>query len=296
MFKNLCPAALGVSGGDSETIELALSYGFKGVDLDLAAFTEQVKLHGYDKASRRLVSSRLKFGSFPLPVQWQSDSPQFDDDLKRLPAFLDLAKQLGCHRAHTTIEPGSDTRPFHENFEFHRGRLTQIGEVLAKDDIRLAVGFLAPLECRSNLAFQFMQKTDEVLMLLGTVPVPNVGLALDTWHWHVGGGSLDHLRALSAEKIVTVTVSDVEPGFTAENVLLSARRLPGDGGMIDNAALLTALAEMRYDGPVTPAADQSRFTGQSRDQIVKAAAAALDVAWKAAGLNSAGRLAAVTGR
>lgn len=296
MFKNLCPAALGVSGGESEVIELALSYGFKGVDLDLMAFAEQVRLHGYDKASRRLVSARLKMGSFALPVEWQGDATKFEDDLKRLPAYLDLAKQLGCRRAHTTIEPGSDTRPFHENFEFHRGRLTQLGDALAKDEIQLGVGFLAPLECRANLAFQFMQKADEVLMLLGTIPSINVGLALDTWHWHLGGGTLDHLRALSVEKIVTVTVSDVEPGFTAENAVLSSRRLPGDGQMIDNAALLTALGEMRYDGPVTPAADESHFAGQSRDNIVKAAAAALDAAWKAAGLNTAGRLAAVPGR
>ena len=41
MFKNLDFEALGVSGHQSELIELTLSYGFKGFDLDLAAFAHQ---------------------------------------------------------------------------------------------------------------------------------------------------------------------------------------------------------------------------------------------------------------
>ena len=36
MFKNLSPSALGISGHESEIIELALTYGFRGVDLDIA--------------------------------------------------------------------------------------------------------------------------------------------------------------------------------------------------------------------------------------------------------------------
>ena len=33
MFKNLSPSALGISGHQSEIIELALTYGFAGMDL-----------------------------------------------------------------------------------------------------------------------------------------------------------------------------------------------------------------------------------------------------------------------
>jgi hypothetical protein len=72
--------------------------------------------------------------------------------------------------------------------------------------------------------------------------------------------------------------------------------LPGDGGSIDNAALLTSLAELSYDGPVTPLVGADHWAGASRAQIVKQAAAALDAAWKSAGLNLAGKLTAVPGR
>lgn len=296
MFKNLCPEALGVSGQDSEIIELVLSNGFKGLDLDLPEFTQQVKTQGYAKASRLLVSARLKFGSFRLPVRWEEDSPEYQADLAALPEHLDLAAQLGCTRAVTMIEAGSDNRPFHQNFEFHRRRLAELGEMLAAKNIRLGVGFLAPLVCRAHHAFQFMQRVEEVMLMFGSLGSPNVGLALDTWHWHLGGGTIEQLRSLGPQKIVTVTLGDAEPGLTAAEAKLSDCRLPYEGGAVDNAGILAALAEMRYDGPVTPSADKSQFEGQGRRQIVKAAAAAFDVVWKAAGLNPAGKLATVSGR
>jgi sugar phosphate isomerase/epimerase len=296
MYKNLCPEGLGVSGRESEVIELALSHGFKGLDLDLQDFAEQVKTAGFAKASRLLVSARLKLGSFRLPVRWQEDSTEAKADLAMLPALLELASQLGCTRAITTIEPGSDERPFHQNFEYHRRRLQELGELLAAKQMRLGVEFLAPLECRAHHAFQFMQRADEVMLLLGSVGSPHVGLALDTFHWHLGSGTIDQLRLLGPQKIVTVAIGDADPALSAADAKMSDCRLPYDGGAVDNAAILSALAEMRYDGPVTPKADKSQFEGQSRQQIVKAAAAAFDSAWKSAGLNPAGKMATVGGR
>lgn len=295
MFKNLSPEALGVSGRGSEIIELALSHGFKGLDLGLVEFAEQVSAQGFAKASRLIASARLKLGSFRLPVHWQEDSPQYQADLERLSALAEVARQIGCRRATTVIEPGSE-RVYHENFEFHRRRLAELGDVLAKHEIRLGVGFLAPLACREDRRYPFVRTAEETLLLLRTTGSSNVALALDTWHWHLGGGTVEQLRALTPDKIVAVWLSDAEPALTADEAELSARRLPGEGGAIDNAAVLTALAQLHYDGPVTPVADKSQLAGRSRDQIVKAAGAAFDQVWKAAGLNQAGRLATVSGR
>ena len=294
MFKNLSPADLAVSGRESEIIELALSHGFKGLDLSLIEYAEHVTAQGFDKASRLIESARLKQGSFRLPVRWQDDSPDYQADLERLSALADAARQIGCHRATTTIQPDSD-RVYHENFEFHRQRLAELADILAEYEIRLGVGFLAPAACRGESAYTFIRTAEEMLLLLRTISSSNVGLALDTWHWHLGGGTLDQLSSLTPDKIVDVRLADCEPELTADDAQLSARRLPGEGTGVDNAGILTALAQLGYDGPVTPVADNSHFAGRGRDQIVKAAGAAFDQAWKAAGLNQAGRLAAVGG-
>ena len=294
MFKNLSPETLGFSGRQSDIIELAMSYGFKGLDLELPDFAGEVAAQGFAKASRLITSARLKIGSFAVPVRWQQDTPDYQEDLARLAELAPLAQQLGCTRATTLVEASSDERPYHENFEFHRRRLAELAAALEPHQIRLGVGFQAPIRCREDRRFQFMQTADEVLLLLRSVAGPGVGLALDSWHWHLGGGQSEALRALGPEKIITVTLADGPVDMKAADVGLESRQLPGEGGAIDNAALLSTLGELGYDGPVTPAPDKRTLGGLGRDAIVKQAGAALDAVWKAAGLSPAGKLSAVT--
>ena len=53
MYRNLNPAALGVTGRQSELIELALTYGFKGLDLDIRSVVKRARTSGADQASQR---------------------------------------------------------------------------------------------------------------------------------------------------------------------------------------------------------------------------------------------------
>ncbi len=292
MFKNLSAQALGISGRDSEIIELALSHGFKGLDIDLVDFAQQVATQGMDRAARLITSARLKIGSFRLPLRWDDDG-EYQEDLAGLPQLAEIAQQINCTRAVALIEPGHDRRPYHENFELYRRRLSEITDALAPYKISLGLEYLAPMSCRSGRAFQFIQSFDEVLLLLRTIGATNLGVAFDVWHWHLSGGTLESLRSLSPDKIVTVSLADAEVDLTAASAQMDSRRLPGDGGAIDIPAVLTALAELGYNGPVAPAPDRSQCGPGGRDQIVKQAGASLDRVWKAAGLNVAGKLATV---
>jgi sugar phosphate isomerase/epimerase len=101
---------------------------------------------------------------------------------------------------------------------------------------------------------------------------------------------------VTGDRIVTISLADCDAGTTAENARLESRRLPDAGGSFDAASVLSTLADLRYDGPVTPAPDKSQFVALSREKIVKQAGTALDRVWKAAGLNTSGKLAAVPGR
>jgi sugar phosphate isomerase/epimerase len=237
-------------------------------------------------------SARLKFTTFRLPVEWHEDTDRLKADLAVLPNYLQLAKDLGCKRAITAIEPAGDIRPFHENFEYHRRRLGELAEVLKPYDISLGIEFYAPARLKQGMAYQFIQTVDQMLMLFKMLSAPNAGLLLDTWHWYLGGGTIDQIRALEG-KIVAVYLADCDPNVTAANAPDSARRLPGETGVIDCPSILKVLAETGYNGPVTPAPCKANLVGQSRDSIVKAASTALDACWKAAGLNAQGRLAPV---
>ena len=295
MFRNLNTDVLGISGQDSEIIELVLSSNFKGIDLDLKEFSTRVQTQGLAKARRLIDSARLKFGSFPLPIVWQEDADTFKQELAAFTPLGELAKELGCTRAITAIEPASDYRPYHENFETHRKRFTEIAEKLAPYGIKLGVEILAPVKLREGHTFQFIQTVDAALMLLSLVSAPNVGLSLDVWNWHLGGGTLEQLKPL-ASKVVALSLADAPPDVTAANADDSQRLLPGENGVIDSAAVLKLLNEAKYDGPVTPKPSAKQFPGQSRDKIVKQVGLSLDKVWQDAGIVTPGRRSTVVGR
>jgi sugar phosphate isomerase/epimerase len=154
------------------------------------------------------------------------------------------------------------------------------------------VEFLAEAHRRQGKAFEFISSLDALLTLLGMSGQPNLGVAVDLWQLHVSGAGIDALRKLSAVQIVTVNVADAPADLTAETATDESRLLPGETGTIDTAAALVALAEIGYDGPVTPRPHPSQFAGQKREQIVRRAGQALDAAWKAAGLTATGKLVA----
>ena len=103
MFKNLDLASLGISGRQSELIELTLSYGFDGFDLDLADFSSQVDRQGIERARRLIDSARLKLGTFQLPIDWDVDEKEFLQQLEQLTAQAETAATVGCTRCRATI-------------------------------------------------------------------------------------------------------------------------------------------------------------------------------------------------
>ena len=129
MFKNLNPGALGVTGHQSEIIELALTYGFGGMDLNVVEFATRARLKSVEYARRLIDSAKLKLGSFALPFDWETDDETFAKDIAKLPEYAQAAVAAGCTRCIVTVAPANDTRPYHENFEFHRRRFQEICKV-----------------------------------------------------------------------------------------------------------------------------------------------------------------------
>ena len=292
MFKNVNFPSLGISGRQSELIELTLSFGFKGFDLDLADFKKQVEFQGLDKARRLLDSARLNLGCFELPVEWQQDEETFQNDLNELPALVELAAGLGGTRCRTPLEPASDLMPYHESFEIYRRRLNEIAEVLAGFEVRLGLDLVATADRRDDRAFQFIHTFDAMLMLAKSVGAANVGVCLDAWQWHVAGGTMEQIAALSAGDLIAVDLSDATTLAGEDRVDESTRVLPGENGTIDCAALLAAVAQLGFDGPVTPKPHATCFEGATRDARVRASGESLDKVWTAAGLNKRGKLVA----
>ena len=285
MFKNLNPGALGVTGHQSEIIELALTYGFGGMDLNVVEFATRARLKSVEYARRLIDSGKLKLGTFVLPFEWDTDDETFAKDVKKLPEYAQAAVAAGCPRCIATVAPANDKRPYHENFEFHKRRFQEICQALEPAGIRFGIGFRAAEYLRKNQAFQFIHDLDSLTLLLNMVAAPNIGLLLDIWDVVVAGGSLDSVRNVPAHQIVAVHVADLPPGSNNGEIDEKSRLLPGaEGGRIDITALLVYLKSAGYDGPVTPRPSRSVFQSRRRDLVVKQAGEAMDKVWRAAGL------------
>lgn len=294
MFKNFNPAALGVSGHQSEIMELVLTYGFAGVDLNMAEFATRVRLKGMVYARRLLDSAKVRVGTFPLPMEWDTDDESFQKDLKKLPEYAQCAAELGCTRTTAILAPAGDNRPYHENFEFHRHRFQEICAALKPAGILLALGFQAAEFRRRNHAFQFIHDLDALTLLVNMVSAPNLGLLLDVWEVVACGGSIETVRKLPPGQIVAVQVAEMPAGVPLSDLDDKSRLLPGvENGRVDVAAFLAALREMGYEGPVTVKPSRAVFQSRRREVIVKQTADALDKVWRAAGLPSTVRPALV---
>ena len=288
MFRNLSTIGLPLSGRPSELIELALSFGFDAMDIDILDFQQQADAFGVAHARRLMVSARLKAGVFHLPVDLAADEAAFDRDMKALPRLLELAEATEATRVVATIAPASDEHSFKDFFELHRTRLHTIGDLLAPRNIMLGLAIRPETEAREGKANQFIS-TYEGLLGLVAVSHERIGAVADAWALHVTGEPLEMIEKTPRGRLVEVRLSD-SPRETAGASLGHAQRLmPGETGVIDVAAVLRHAKAAGFEGPVTPWADRATLAGRGREKIVRLAGDRLEAAWKDAGIPIAPR-------
>jgi sugar phosphate isomerase/epimerase len=292
MFRNLSPSALGISGHESEIIELALTYGFTGMDLEVADVAARAKLQGMPYARRLIDSAKIRLGVFRLPFDPGADDQQFDKELEKLPEYARVAAELDCTRCVTTLPPADDKRPYHENFEFYRRRLAAVCSALRPAGVWFGVGFQAAEYLRKDRTFQFIHDLDALMLLVNMVDAPNIGLLLDVWNLVAAGGSVETIRSLPLGKILAVQVADLPTDVPLAAIDQNSRLLPGaENSQVHSVGALIALADLGYDGPVTPTPSRGIFHSRRRDVVVKQTGEALERVWRAAGLSSQGTLA-----
>jgi sugar phosphate isomerase/epimerase len=121
--------------------------------------------------------------------------------------------------------------------------------VLARSHARLGLEFLGPLHLRKRFPHEFIWRMDEMLEFARECG-PNVGVLLDTWHWHHAGGTVADILAAGKDGIVHVQVND-SPKLPPEKILDNERLMPGEG-VIDLTAVFGALKKIGYKDGISP--------------------------------------------
>lgn len=283
MYRNLSTVGLPLSGRPSELIELALSFGFDGMDIDILDFCQQAEIYGVDHARRLMVSARLKASAIRLPVTLSGDEATFNAELEQLPKILEMTAAAECSRALTTLVAGSDEHAFKDCFELHRTRLDSIGNLAAQHGIMIGLAIQPEAEFRAGLVHQFVHTYEGLIGLVASCHA-SVGAVVDGWALHLTGETSAVISQLPAGRLVEIRLSDAAADVPPADLIASQRLMPGETGVINSVEILQAANAVGFEGPVTPCAARAALKGTGRERIVRRAGEQLEAIWRDADL------------
>ena len=284
MYKNLNATVLGVSGRQSELIELAMTYGFSGLDIDIIDLVKRTQRSEFEKAARYLLSAKMKVSGFETPIDLDTDDESFAKALAQLSTTIEVAGKAGAKAGFLRLPAATDRLPFHEYFDVLRKRVDSIAEIFAKNNVMLGLYFSVAVENRENRQFKFIQDVEGFLAFFKACTNTSVGLVIDTFNWAVGGGTFEQLATIPGDRVAALRLADTETLPSAADASLKMRLLAGTSGVIDNVRFVSILSKAGYEGPITAFGHASNFGGMTRDSIVAKSQDSLDHVLAGAGL------------
>jgi len=227
-----------------EFAHLAQRVGYGGVEIPLGKALDE----GVDSTRALLAETKLKPAATSLPVEFRKDETVFQEGLKRLDRAAQFLNAIGCPRMVTWVLPSSDT-PKAELRKLYKDRFQAISEVLRPSGVRLGLEFIGPLALRKRSPHEFIWRMDEMLEFARECG-PNLGLLLDSWHWHHAGATPADILAAGKRGIIHVHLADA-PKLPPEEIRDNERLIPGEG-VIDWKGFLGALRKIGYEDGLSP--------------------------------------------
>ncbi|MGH9657459.1 MAG: sugar phosphate isomerase/epimerase family protein [Bryobacteraceae bacterium] len=227
-----------------EFARLARKVGFDGADVNLS----QAMPQGVDSTRALLGELNLKPAVVNLPVEFRRDDSTFEADFPKLEPAVQFSVAIGCPRMGTWILPSSETAKA-ELRRIYLERFRRMADVLARAHARLGIEFVSPVHLRKRFPHEFIWRMDEMLEFARECG-PNVGVLLDSWHWHHAGGTTRDILAAGKRGIVHVQLADSQD-LPPEKILDGERLMPGEG-VIDLGGFLGALKKIGYEDGISP--------------------------------------------
>ena len=233
----------GTRVGWPESAPLAAAVGFPACDIWL----ENAMLAGVSQTLDTLAQHKLRTSVVDMPIDFRTTEAAFDAALPDLDGMAKFAAAIDCPRMTARLDPSGPV-PKSEWRPIQLERLQKIAAVLAGHGVRLALEFVSSADLRRLQLHDFLWRMGETLDLIHEIG-PNVGLLLDSWHWHYASATPADIRAAGLDRIVHVHINDAPEQFF-DHVVDKERLMPGEG-VIDLLGFLGALQDLGYEGAVS---------------------------------------------
>jgi sugar phosphate isomerase/epimerase len=265
---------IGVKANFRESVDLAVKYGFEGVDPDPGYFA-QLSENELKRLLDELKSKNLKLGSAGLPVEFREDELTFSEGLKKLPAVSKILAKAGVQRVSTWILSFSDELTYLQNFRTHAYRLRACAEVLKDHGQRLGLEYVGPKTSWRSQRHTFIHTLSETKELIVAIGTGNVGVQLDSYHWFNAEETEQDLLTLRNEDVITVDLNDAPAGTPLDKQVDLSRELPAATGVIPVKVFLDALRKIGYEGPIQAEPFNAALRALPREEACAATAAAM---------------------
>lgn len=270
VYKILNSGGLGVAGKQNELIELALTHGFNGVEVDMVDLVGRHDTLGKQFACQFLQSAKIDMGTFELPVDLGASDEDYSTSMEKLDTILDLATTLNAKSCYISVASSNGLYSFQECFEKYQQRLQELSEKCTESSLNIGLWLRGTDSEVPDGEFKFIQTAEELLTLVKAVGQPNVGVCVDAFQWAAGGGTVDHLVAAGLSDVVSeVRLADIAEGADMAALKDSDRSsMPGDSLDSFSVKLCRALSEAGVEVPMSVSTDLGTFSTGTRDAIV----------------------------
>ncbi|GAB2571129.1 sugar phosphate isomerase/epimerase family protein [Gracilibacillus alcaliphilus] len=281
MLKGIGKAGLDNVQNLEELIILASTNGFDAVDTDFTDLKVFVEEKGENEARDFLKVNNIKLGSVSLPVNWRTSDKNFQQSMTDLIESAMIANKLGCTTFFTFFFPSTDEYPAAYLIKL-TNRLRVCANLLKQYDITLALEFVGPVHLRNKWKYPFIWDIQSTLEWIDLIGEPNVGIVLDSIHWHTIEGTVKDIKLLKPEQIAYVHINDAKD-IPREEVLDNDRLFPGEGA-IDLVGFLKALQHINYQGIVSQEILTIHEPTESSAELAKKSKEAMEYIFNKAGI------------
>jgi sugar phosphate isomerase/epimerase len=246
----LNPGIIGVKSNFSETLDYAIKYGYEAI----SPFTDEV-MNSYADAQlnehlAKMKEYNISYDSTNIPVEYRKDKTRFNNDFNNLKKYCETMEKQGATRMNTWIISSHNELTYNENMKQHAYRLGECAKVMKDYGVSIGLEYLGMRTMMSGGRYPFIGSMKEGKELIGEIGESNVGFVLDSFHWFCANDTIDDIRTLKPEEIITCDINDARDGFTRIEQQDGKRELPMTTGQINMKDFMQGILDIGYDGPV----------------------------------------------
>jgi sugar phosphate isomerase/epimerase len=246
----LNPGIIGVKSNFAETLDYAIKYGYEAI----SPYTDEV-MNSYSDAQlnehlAKMKEHNISYDSTNIPVEYRRDKTRFNNDLKNLKKFCQTMEKQGATRMNTWIISSNNELTYNENMKQHAYRLGECAKVMKDHGVSIGLEYLGMRTMMSGGRYPFIGSMKEGKELIGEIGESNVGFVLDSFHWFCANDTIEDIRTLKPEDIITCDINDARDGFTRIEQQDGKRELPMATGQINMKDFMQGILDIGYDGPV----------------------------------------------